>query len=374
MKKFLLICAVFVISVSCATIQKEISIDIQKSQLELNLEKLESRIIPLEAIGGVEARKQSGELRAIRSLVDTMEKESAADTDYSGKLSAWSGRLAILEGRYSEAQRLYRQSRSASPGNLPSIVLAIRLEGDPGKRLELTEQELAHTGFNTKAAGYGELQIEKASSLMDLFRFAEAAGAFDAAFTSGLAAVYREHYQSARDRAWELRDSGGSSGIINIIDRGGLTWKDAVSLAKNETRLLRFITAGRDMSDAELLMRLSERSFIPPVQDITLNDWPVAALAPNDPVLRGGGAWFIWRLYAEARADRGLLSRYSTRYATGSRPRSPIADLPVFSPFFDSILGCVETELMSLPDGRNFIPNEPIRAAEFLSILKRIDN
>jgi hypothetical protein len=69
-----------------------------------------------------------------------------------------------------------------------------------------------------------------------------------------------------------------------------------------------------------------------------------------------------------------MLSRYSARYATGNRPRSPIADIPPLSPFFDSILGCVETELISLPDGRNFKPEEPIRGSEFLSALKKIDN
>jgi hypothetical protein len=42
------------------------------------------------------------------------------------------------------------------------------------------------------------------------------------------------------------------------------------------------------------------------------------------------------------------------------------------SPFFDSILGCVENEYLSLPDGRNFRPDDPVRGAELLAILKRI--
>ena len=372
-KTAVLVCIISIILSACASLQKDVSLNVQKSQLELNLEKLETRIIPLEAIGGAEVNKRSGELKAVRAIIDEMEKESAADADYSGKLIAWSGRLAILEGRYSEAQRLYRQSQAVSPGSLVSIVLGIRLEGDPAKRLLRIEQELAYTGFDSRAAGFGELHIEKASSLLELRRFAEAAGAFDIVFASGINPVYRESYQAARDRAWELRGADGSSAINNILDRGGMTWKDAITLAKNETKLLWFITAGRDPGDADLLGRLSERAFIPYTQDITLSEWPRTALKLTDPVLRGGAAWFIWHLYAEARADRGLLSRYSARYATGINPRSPIADLPVLSPFFDSILGCVETELLSLPNGRNFNPGDPIRAAEFLAVLKKID-
>jgi hypothetical protein len=49
-----------------------------------------------------------------------------------------------------------------------------------------------------------------------------------------------------------------------------------------------------------------------------------------------------------------------------------VDDLPLLSPFFDSILGCVETEFMSLPDGRNFHPDEKIRGAEILTILRKM--
>ena len=106
----------------------------------------------------------------------------------------------------------------------------------------------------------------------------------------------------------------------------------------------------------------------------SITEWPNIKPNANDVVTRAGAAWFIWHLYAEARANRGMLSRYSARYATGANPRSPITDIPPLSPFFDSILGCVETELMSLPDGRNFQPTYPIRGAELLTILKKINN
>ena len=376
MKKLVFfVCGIAIIFSACTSLQKDVSHNVELSHLELNLGELETRIIPLEALGGAEARKRPDELKAVRALIDGMRKDAAAAADYSGKLIAWSGRLAILEGRYSEAQRLYRESQAVSPGNLPSIILGLRLEGDPGKRLELIEDELRHTGYNPRADGFGELHIEKAAALLELRRYDEAAGAFDSAFASGMDDVYQRHYQDAREKAWELRNAGGAaSAVLDVLERGGLTWRDAIALAKNETRLLRFITAGREISEAELLTRLSERAFIPYTQDIALTEWPRAALPLNGPVLRSGAAWFLWHLYAEARADRGLLSRYSSRYATGTRPRSPIADLPVLSPFFDSIVGCVETELMSLPDGRNFNPTDQMRAAELLAILKRIDN
>jgi tetratricopeptide (TPR) repeat protein len=301
-------------------------------------------------------------------MIGGLEKEASADADYSSRLTAWSGRLAILEGRYSEAQRLYRQSMVLSPGNIPSVVLGIRLEGDPAKRLELVDKELAL--LSSSSPGYGELQIERGRALAEMRRLSEAAGSFDTAFAAALDPIYRASYGEMRNRAWELRNVEGSA--VDILTQGGINWKDCITLVKNETQLLRFLTGGRDMSETDLFNRLLERSFIPATQDINLSEWPTAKPKSDEIVLRGGAAWIIWRLYAESRADRGMLSRYSARYATGTR--RPIADIPLLSPFLDSILGCVETELISLPDGRNFKPEEQIRGSELLSALKKIDN
>jgi tetratricopeptide (TPR) repeat protein len=373
----LLVCVISAFFPACVSMKKDILISSPRDQMESDIGGVEAVVVPLEAAGGAEARKRQAELTSARQMIGNLEK-GAVDAEYTGRLAAWSGRLAILEGRYSEAQRLYRQSVAVLPGNIPSLVLGLRLEGDPAKRLELAERELGIIGQHPSTAGYGELHIEKGSSLLELRRFAEASGAFDTAFASGIDPVYRESYQANRDRAWELRnfDSAGSggagSGTLAILERGSINWKDCITIAKNETQLLRFITGGRDISEAELFNRLLDRAFIPYTQEITVIEWPSAKPKIDDPVFRSGAAWFIWHLYAEARADRGLLSRYSARYATGPNPRSPIADVPPLSPFFDSILGCVETELMSLPDGRNFRNTELIRGAELLSILKKI--
>ena len=361
---------------SCASVKKDLHVDSSQSQMEKSLSEIEKAVVPLEAMGGSEARRQQAEIQNARKLIGDTEKEAAigVDADYSGRLIAWSGRLAILEGRYSEAQRLYRQSSALSPGNIPSIVLSIRLEGDPEKRLELIEKELAIAGRQSSSPGVGELQIERGNSLVEMRRFAEAAGAFDAAFSTDLDTVYRDSYANERNRSWELRNTGGASaGTFDMLRRETITWKECITIAKNETQLLRFISGGRDVGDAELFNRLLDRGFIPYIQNIGENEWPITKPRDNETVTRAGAAWFIWHLYAEARANRGLLSVYSARYATGANPRSPIADIPPLSPFFDSILGCVETELLSLPDGRNFRPEQTIRGAELLSILKKID-
>jgi len=365
-------CAAAAVLSSC-TSMGDIFIDSHRSQHESNLTEVERIIVPLEAIGANEARARNSDIASARRMIAGMERESSADADYSGRLIAWSGRLAILEGRYTEAQRLHRQSILVSPGNLTSIILSIRLEGDPAKRLEIIERESAL--LTQRAAGTGELNIERGRALLEMNRFTEAAGAFDTAFASGLNEIYGETYRSARNRAWELRNTSGvAASTLGVLGRDTITWNDCIALARDETQLLRFMTAGRTVNDNELFTRLVDRGFIPFTQDITITQWPTERPRAASVVTRAGAAWFVWNLFAQARADRGMLTRYSARFATGPNPRSPVADVPPLTPFFDSILGCVETEFMSLVDGRNFNPSAPMRGADLLAILRRIDN
>ncbi|MCL2229677.1 MAG: S-layer homology domain-containing protein [Treponema sp.] len=358
---------------SACTSLGDIFVDSQRSHLESGLAELERAIVPLEALGPNEARSKTADIASARQMIARMERESSADADYSGRLIAWSGRLSILEGRYTEAQRLYRQSIQVSPGNSVAVILSIRLEGDPAKRLEIIERESAV--LNQRASGAGELNIERGRALLELNRFPEAAGAFDTAFASGINEIYSETFRADRNRAWELRNTSGvAASTLNVLGRETITWNDCIALARDETQLLRFLTAGRTVPDNELFTRLVDRGFIPFTQDITVTQWPNDRPRPTEPVTRAGAAWFVWHLNAQARADRGMLTRYSARFSTGPNPRSPIADVPPLTPFFDSILGCVETELMSLMDGRNFRPSQPMRGADLLTILRRMDN
>jgi hypothetical protein len=374
MKKYLVFLFLTVVMFSsCTTMKKDISLNTQTEHADVNLAGVEAAIVPLEAVRGTDIRSRQSEITSARQMITSLERDATVDADYSGRLMVWSGRLAIIEGRYSDAQRLYRQSTAASAGNVPSTILGIRLEGDPAKRMEIIERELTATG--QRSAGYGELQIERARALFDLNRFSEAAGSFDAAFSSGLAGVYRDNYTTARNQAWELRNTSGvSSGSLGLLGQETVNWNDCITLIKNETQLLRFISGGRNLPNNELFTQLVDRSFIPYTQDININNWPTARPRIDEPVTRSGAAWLIWHLYAEVRADRSLLTRYSVRYATGSNPRSPITDVPPLSPFFDSILGSVETEYLSLPDGRNFNPAQPIRGTELLTIFRKMDN
>ena len=362
------------LAISCQSVNRDIVVSVSRDEMRHNLLELKRMIVPLEAAAAGQGRAPQTEITEARRTITALERDARADSDFAGQLAAWSGRLAVLEGRFSEAQRQHRQSQTLSPGNIPSIILGIRLEGNPVTRLAIIDRELSlaghHTGFFDHGAG--ELQIERAKTLAELHRFSEAAGMFDAAFASGIDLIYASSYRDARDRAWEFRHVEAAGGILEILEREGLTWRDSITLVQNETQLLRFLTAGRNISEAEIFNILLDRGFIPFTQDVALTEWPGIRPRPEDLVFRSGAAWLIWHMYAEARGNRGLLIRYSNRFVLGENPRSPIADIPALSPFFDSIVGCVTAGFLYLPDGRNFYPARPLRGPEFLAALRRM--
>ena len=355
---------------SCHTIQRDLHISSIDESARAELTEIERTIVRLEfaPAGNI--------INETRRKIDTL--ANIPDPDFQTLLAAWSGRLFLLEGRSVEAQRELGRSQLRSRENWVSVILASRLERDIQRRMALLDAHIhnASLGNYAEEEGLGELHIERGRILLEQNRFPEAVASFDLAF--GLLEdkpFYQESYRFARDRAWNLRniDENMESRLVEIAAQDGISWLDLVEITKSETDLLRFLTAGRDWPNDEIFGRLLERSFIPLTQNITLTEWPQARPLPDETVLRSGTAWFLWHLYAENRANRGFLSRYSSRYANITDARSPVGDLPMNSPFFDSILGCVEWEFMNLPDGRNFFPEQRVRGSIFLEMLKRLN-
>jgi tetratricopeptide (TPR) repeat protein len=319
---------------------------------DASLASLAELIVPLDK----EAARPA--VSAARARLTELEKTKVKDSDFEGRLAAWSGRLFLIEGKPKEAAAQLKKANTLNPLCVEGTVLAIRVEVEAEKRKTLCENALAEAsgGFSTST---GEINIELGRTLMEMKYYREAAAAFDSAFPH-LGPVYRSTYGEIRNTAWQLRDldAGTSPKTAEISRKSSITWDDALELSTIETDLLRFISGGRNLSGAEIFTLLAGRSIIPAGQERTAT------------VLRSPAAWYLWHLWAENRADSSLLTRYSSRYQ--GRP-SPIPDLPVNSVFFDAVLGCIEREFMSLWDGKNFQGNNTVTGAEFLLMLKRVE-
>ena len=359
---FLILAAACLAFSSCQTVQKDIIASSADEKTFDALSGIEEAIVKLDG-KGVSQEELSRARQQIAALEGTV-----ADPDFESSLTAWSGRLYLLEGRTSDARRELRKSQNLSPANLPSLILSFRMESDGAKRLAMIDEAL-------KIESSGEILTERGRALFDLNRFPESAAAFDSAFILlQNKPYYEEAYRVFRNKAWELKDLGRDTEnrTVEIAGQAEITWKNLIEITMAETDLLRFMTSGRILPAETVFANLLDRGFIPYTQDTEKTEWPSAKPLSSELVLRSGAAWFLWRLYAENRANRGLLTRYSSRFANTPNPRSPISDMKLSSPFIDSVMGCVESEIMSLPDGKNFQPGERVKGSEYLSMLKKI--
>ncbi len=375
---------------SCASLQRDVHVSAAGEPITAELVGVSARIVALDAPG---ALSESG-VNGVRETVTSLERSSVRDAAFEARLAAWSGRLFLLEGKRVDAEAKLRRALQLDATDVAVIVLKSRLEGDPSKRLSLLDAEIAVSDDPAP------LIVEKALTMVALSRYRDAVALFDDALPR-LPRVYAETYRAARDGAWTLRDArdGSSGAVAAILPKASVTWRDTLDLALAETDLLAGYLSGsgdgardpngsrpkqipRENADSRALLfgTLIDRGIVPSVKftDGKYADGGDARSARrvaermNEPILRADAAWFLWHLYAGLRDDPALLSRYSRGLSERRVAASPVPDVPTSSPFFDSVLGCVEWEFMSLLDGVSFAPERPVDGASLLRMLRKI--
>jgi hypothetical protein len=228
------------------------------------------------------------------------------------------------------------------------------LEPNAARRLAILETGLA------RAEPKGRLFCERGRELLQAGLYAEAAQDLDEGLR-GLDPAYRALYGADRDRALSLAQLAREVGNAAALTRpetlaGPLTQGDMVERAFRETRLLSSLSSNPNPAYASALPALRAAGLL-----------LEPAAAPGAPAPRKTVAFFLWGLIARTEHDPQLLTRYRQKYSF-----SPVPDVGVEEPWFDAVLGVVEREVMDLPDGVNFRPEEAVSGLEYLSILQRL--
>lgn len=353
---------------SCSTLQDDRLGSTGSPARDRDLFDLERSIVLLDApttgpeltTSSARADAQAARLATLKDIekkIAELEKIDVKDTVFSARLESWAGRLALAGGNRQEASRRYARAVALVPGDISALVLSSRLERDPVKRLASLERT------RILFPDSGELLVEEGRTFLELGRYREAVASFDAGFPL-LQPAYREAYQAERDSAWSLRDHAESDGARTraVSSAPSVTWDDVVAVSLERAGFLDFMTAGKAWKTDRAFDTLAKDSLIPTISGVS---------APRGSTVRRGElAWYLWRVSLERAGTPAVAKRYSARWAANPSMPSPIPDIPPSSPWFDGALGCVEREIMSLPDGRQFFPDAPVSGSEFLKALK----
>ena len=301
-----------------------------------------------------------------RSALAGLRSAAPLNASYRSRAAALSGQFDLLAGDARAAGQALSEAGSMQKNDASVFLLAARLESDQKRREAILRRGLASAADTTL------LRAELAESLFAQGRFREAVAGFDEVLDL-LPEGWKSYYSRDRGAALaRLGAEGGSAELGDLVGASALSIADLALITQATTSLLDFLTAGSPWAPELLVERLKTGGFFGP----DLAD--AAPQATHEPATRARAAYFLWKLLVAHRGDPLLATAYSSRYAArsdagaaGSPAPSPVPDVPLDSWYFDAVLGCVERELLALPDGRSFLPDAPVSGAEFAAAVKK---
>lgn len=348
---FAALCAALIAALaSCATVQEDLSLRSATVADEASLTSIDA------ALAAVEAAPAAGreELSAIAESIDRAYLEPMADASWKAALHALRAELALVRRDMAAAARAAAMALELDPSEPRALLVAALALDDLQARSEALERAVEVSGREAR------LLAELGLCRLAQGRAAEAVSLLDEALPF-LGDARASVYAAGRAEAWALREEAAvGEDAKAYVNAAPASFAAAVTILRDETGLLAAIAGGRRWAAGALFERLKGGGFLPQTAAI------------GDPVLRRDLALLLWLLLAERSGDRSGLLRY-TRLWGERGGRSPVPDLAFGSPWFDAVLGCVEAEIMDLPDGASFMPDAGLTGIELFEAAKRAE-
>lgn len=349
---------------SCASIQK----DVYKSEPDItmteSLKDIEEAVILQDGkyFSDKNSMFSEAESTALIAQIDMILSSQYPDENTIARLYAFKGRVFLASGQKQNAQKILAEAKKINPGDPQVIILDYRLN----------KTGTLDTMFNVSDDSV-PLLIEKALTYYQQSLFAEAVSSFDAAFVTA-APVYPQAYGIIRNTAWSLKDVKNTAGNTKqtdaLIALKEITALQMIQLISDYSNKLQNIDGSEKSSSKEKFNQLVVLKIFDSVSAL-----PAQASDPigaDQKITRILCARILWNLYCLRSGRQTAAAPYSKAYRDQLFGASPIPDISLSSEDFDAVLGCVENEIMELPDGVHFDPDKRITAAEMIDWIQKI--
>ena len=134
----------------------------------------------------------------------------------------------------------------------------------------------------------------------------------------------------------------------------------------NASDLLEPVTGGKALSTQELIRMADAAGFFDNQETMGKGKSEYTG-----KISRKLCARFLWNLYVRNMGDSTLFTRYYNRYEKYGK--SPLEDVDLENPDFNGIIGCVEKEIMTVPEGTRFYPDGVVPGGDFLGWIKNLE-
>lgn len=348
---------------SCQSLQqdKNVSILYQEQSEEINAIELE--IASLEVsylLSELSYDSLVVKLDSSISSIDKLLSKNDIEREGQAKLVALKGKSLLLQGKKAPAKSMYDKACVLYKGEVNTVILS--------SRLSLSKEDVEKMKISSDLQGF--LTLEKAISLYRSREYRKAAAKFDEAFMS-IPLNYRQCYEKMRNSAWSLRESGSGNtfGTDAIVSKEKVTVGQMLLLAQNQGELMYRYTAAKNLNEAELFKRTFKAGLFEPSSN-PAKTLPSSSVTKDSVLTRRLFARFAWNLKTELSSNKKDSTKYTVAFK--GEKVSPVTDVPYEDEDFDAVLGCVENEILELPDAENFFPNNVLSGLSCSKALKKI--
>ena len=359
------------ISTACtSTLQEDIFDSSETSSQVLDaVSDYEDNFVKYDAAYTLGEKPSASELADFHSSIEIKLSQSREPAVLS-QLQSLNGLVYLIENKTKKAQDCYEEAKKQQQNNTYILLLNSRLQKTTEESLKALEQSIKIDSENEI------LILENGKLLYKLSEYDKSIAAIDEALMisdNKNSPQYREYYSNFRSQIWQLYNSQirttKSSKDFNLS--ANLTKDSMLVLTSENSSLLKDFTAGAKMSSSELTKKLTAYGAFSSALDSDNSNHSADMILKSSAITRIMAARFLWNLYVEKKSKPELKNRYSTRY--NKIGKSPVEDVDVSNEDFDAVMGTVENEIMELPDGKSFFPQNVLSNLDFITILKNME-
>lgn len=368
-KLFVILSGLFVLSLfSCASLQEDVYVSSGSNTVVFeSIEDYENSFIQIDCAYITELKLNANEVTTLLSKIDVSDPHM--EPALKARLLALQGLLNLYQGHGSKAKDIYLQAKGAQAGDSYVLMLGSRLEKSNEAQLNFLDKVLKIEPED------GILNLEKAKVLYVMQRYDEALAAIDKAFLIFQRygrENYRTGYNPLKENIWQMyKLSTKTDSNIELSDlQKTITPQSMISYTVENSNLLTFYTGGTKYKTQDLLKKLEKAGYLSAATDSDNAKKTSQDITKSKVITRKMAARFLWNIYIQNAGKQNYLTRYSDRISKMQTFKMNISDINIQDPDLDAMLGCIDNEIMELPDGKNFYPDENITVIEFINCLK----
>lgn len=348
--------------VSCASLQKDISIQAEDTQDESFFAQIEENLAYADSARYCGESTEKLEKRKIRifKLADEQLKTPVLDKVAEARLYAIKGRAALIARDTESAKKYFEKAKEKSEADIQLQVLSRRF-GMTSISNDITDDENAHK----------ILVLEAAIENYEKNEYSVSCGLFDRAFMS-LSPFYAKAYAPLRENAWKLKDEEiKDSDTKALLVAREITISQMMELTQNSNVQIFKYTGDKQLSAKNLFKTFVNQGLLDCASAEVDVQKERKTIKPTDIATRKICSRFLWNLYTDQN-EKIKKTKYSENYRNRENARSPIEDVEISDKDFDAIMGSVENELIDLVDGKNFRGDSSMSAIDFNKSLKKL--